>query len=250
MHVTTIKSTQGQVALSNIRPTGANPALTHIDVSVRGVQACAAFRTADILAALDATANADVKHRADAYADATRAESERDEWKARAEDAEAFGGAAVKRAEEAEAEALEQAKLVRTWADRADRAEEGLGEMRDAYRMLGASHALLLSERDEQRARAEKAEATVARVREATAIWGDRFRPAVLAALDPTPAFTLPTEAGVRFVATHKATGSQSVFKTFDGGTETAYIHNAGTYWVAEDLLRDFEDFRLIGADQ
>ena len=108
---------------------------------------------------------------------------------------------------------------------------------------------------DEWKARAEKAEATVAAVREHVEddhIWWPKSaqREGLRKILDPKPAFTLPTEAGARFEATHKGTGTRNEFVTFTDGSNAVYVLHEGTYWVAEDVMNGFEGFRLLGADQ
>ena len=98
--MTTINATEG-VARVHINASQIHD--SHTFIYFVESSAFAHVPTADLLAALDATANTDVKHRADAYEDATRAEqerneyrlkavaldAERDHWKARAEKAEA-----------------------------------------------------------------------------------------------------------------------------------------------------------------
>ncbi|MEW1813273.1 hypothetical protein AB0284_21530 [Pseudarthrobacter phenanthrenivorans] len=117
--------------------------------------------TADLLAALDATANTDVKHRADAYEDATRAQ---DELKAAREHYMAELAAVS-------ANRDENAKMLREVA-----------------------------------ARAEKAEAAIARVRDVRNEWSKTLGRSghvveIDGALADKPAFTLPTEAGSIIIA-------------------------------------------------
>ena len=153
------------------------------------------------------------------------------------------------RARVAEAEALEQAGLVRTWSDRAEKAEGDAREWKARAERWAESKESWKADAAEWQTRAEKAEATIERVREATAIWGgSQLRAAVLAALDPKPAFTLPTEAGTVIEATAKD-GSYCQFVTITGLSHPAYAMGESIYW-AEDVLGCFTGHRLLGADQ
>lgn len=108
----------------------------------------------------------------------------------------------------------------------------------------------LRAELKETRAELDEANATIARVREATAIWGDsQFRAAVLAALDPKPEFVLPTEAGAVIEYTdHDGTG-QRWFRTRD--TQRPWVDREGNTWHDAGVERDIAgDFKiLIGAE-
>ena len=163
--------------------------------------------TADLLAALDATANTDVAGMRRDLQDELRA-----------------------------ARVHYEGELSATRANRDENA-----------RLL--REALML--RDEWKARAEKAEATVAAVR----AWrdGEEQFDALDAILNPRPAFTLPTEVPARIEAKR------------DGKTYTFYLWTNGSgtsndlIWVDEDdwthslsparLLERFTDHRLIGAE-
>lgn len=162
--------------------------------------------TADLLAALDATANADVKHRATAYEDATRwqvaaEENERwaDECKARAEKAEAaLAGsegcrlATEKKLAEAETE-LEAWKHTVSVLD---------DDLRDSQELLGQRAVELHKSRAERDALAK----TVERVRKLTECGAHSLLPETIrAALDPEPA--LPKRSGEVIVATFKVAG-------------------------------------------
>ena len=152
------------------------------------------FATADLLAALDATANTDVKHRADAYEDATRwqtaaEENERwaDEWKRKAEESEANAAAQIETVGKLRAERDE-------WKARAER----WAESKESWKADAA----------EWQARAEKAEATVAAVakiakdmrtwgwQQKVQDWGEKLADTI----DPKP--ELPSHDGALIVAT------------------------------------------------
>jgi hypothetical protein len=172
------------------------------------------YRTADLLAALDATANTDVQHRADAYEDATR-------WQTAAEENERWADEWKRKAEESEANASAQIET--------------------------ASN--LRAERDEWKARAEKAEATIARV-EAVLDGAGAFTPTkdeIRAALDPKPAFTLPTEAGVKFEARY---GSEwETYTTYSDGNGNAIYRGDGGFNDGDYIMRCYVDHRLLGAE-
>ena len=201
--MTTINATEG-VARVHINASQIHD--SHTFIYFVESSAFAHVPTADLLAALDATANTDVADKCLAYA-ANVAES-RDEWKACAE----------------------------RWA-----------ESKESWKADAA----------EWQTRAEKAEAAVERVRELAERWRT---PELLAALDPKPAFTLPTEAGVRFTA--KRTGwpdDASEFVTLSDGNGKAfyfipddpdgYTDEESRIWPAEGVMSKWTDHRLIGAE-
>ena len=175
------------------------------------------YRRAELLAALGAVSTADMAR------EIAEAQRGADEWRARAEEA--------------------------------DLALKGRNEAQDRAEVARANAVALAAERDHWQARAEKAEATIAAVREHVEddhIWWPKSaqREGLRKILDPKPAFTLPTEAGARFEATHKGTGTRNEFVTFTDGSNAVYVLHEGTYWVAEDVMNGFEGFRLLGADQ
>ena len=152
-------------------------------------------KTADLLAALDATANTDV---AGMRRDLIVAENAADEWKARAEKAEAALDAVAASAREMRAAA--------------DRATDGRAKF--AWNSAAG--------------------------------WIERN-------LDGTtfePAFVLPTEAGAQFTAVHKASGHRETFTTITDGLTAYYlVPVAMTLWTVPQVMRDFTDHRLIGAE-
>ena len=109
---------------------------------------------------------------------------------------------------------------------------------------------------DDWKARAEKAEATVERVRKwAVFNLSDAHHKALLKNIDP-PAFTLPTEAGARFDARYNEScmgmaGQSTVFTTLAGMSDPRYVadDDPTIIYTADEVRRDFEDFRLIGAE-
>lgn len=117
------------------------------------------------------------------------------------------------------------------------------------------AHRSAKAERDEWKARAEKAEAAIQRAREAADEAGGWLAPGLIEkALSDKPAFTLPTEAGARFEARMKQDPEQTrTFTTFVGSPgEVVYAYFTGQYgWYtydANDVFEDFTDHRLIGA--
>lgn len=118
----------------------------------------------------------------------------------------------------------------------------------DMARVIGEAQ----REANEWKARAEKAEAVIERVRALT-VDGDGewiHRGDLRGALDPKPAFTLPTEAGARFKAVDNC-GKRSVFEAVHDGPDIHYL-NRRTYviWSGENVMDYCTDHRLIGADQ
>lgn len=208
--------------------------------------------TADLLAALDATANADVKHRATAYEDATRwqvaaEENERwaDECKARAEKAEAaLAGsedcrlATEKKLAEAETE-LEAWKHTVSVLD---------DELRDSQELLGQRAVELHKARAERDALAK----TVERVRKLTECGAHSLLPETIrAALDPKPAFVLPTEVPARIVAEEPLYGTEHEFTLWsDGKGGTSWWHDCedadeeDALYSGVRLMREFENHR------
>lgn len=113
------------------------------------------------------------------------------------------------------------------------------------------------AERDEARHYAESyqlrafaAEAKVSRVHTVLDGIGRNsvFVDEVRKALDPAPEFTLPTEAGVAFEAMAEDR-TYCQFVTVVGLSHPAYALGESIYW-AEDVMNDFTDHRLLGADQ
>jgi hypothetical protein len=108
---------------------------------------------------------------------------------------------------------------------------------------------------DEYRHRAEaaeanlaEAEATIERVNGATAIWGDGFRPAVLAALTPPKPFELPTEVPARIEA--KQDGRTYVLDLWvDGDGGTLWFGRGCAPISASQVMADFTGHRLLDGE-
>ena len=226
--MTTIKSPlAGTRAVLRLNEEAAPEGCVSVMIDLRDGRAFAVpVPTADLLAALDATANTDVAGMRRDLQDELRA-----------------------------ARVHYEGELSATRANR----DENARLLREA-----------LTLRDEWKARAEKAEATVDAVRELLAEadrielppmgaqfamkagqWFDKLRTTI----DPAPVFELPTEAGVRFDARMKCDPETvKTFSTFISGPgrPVIYGYDNGEYgWAAYDeqqVLADFTDHRLIGA--
>ena len=214
------------------------------------------FRRADLLAALDATANTDVKHRADAYEDATRAERQRDEWKACAAK---YDDLAKDLAADLKAVAAERDH----WKFRSEAAEASAAELGAKLEKVTGSADAWWSEYDaelkahaETKARAEKAEAAVVKVMAWAHDWRDEYGreafkelDAILDPLRPKPAFTLPTEAGAVVEYTDHGGATQRWFRTRD--SQRPWVDREGNTWHDAGLERDVAgSFTvLIGAE-
>jgi hypothetical protein len=174
---------------------------------------------ADLLTALDATANTDVKIRVDVYAKLTEAEDELRTLRATAKHT-------TELTERAEAMAANWERLANTHLEQKHAMEDKL----------------------------EAAEAKLARVREIIVTQIDphhqgvvvaaRVAESIRAALaDPEP-FVLPTEAGARFIARH-GNGAESEFITYSSGDDAIYS-GVGTMWTAKAVMDKFTGHRLI----
>lgn len=141
-----------------------------------------------------------------------------------------------RRVEEAEAESLEQARLVRTWADRAEKAERAEANWKLAFK-----------NRDDEVTRLQGIVDAVIEWRD-----GEEQFDKLDAILNP-PAFTLPTEAGARFEADLTQNGETRTFTTFVGWDTTIYSYEDPRYgWYtydAEGVFDDFTNHRLIGPE-
>lgn len=158
---------------------------------------------------------------------------------------------------------VEGVRFVR--ATRAERAEAALAactercneHVQEASERAEVAHAkavALAAERDHWKARAEKAEAAITRMREWRDFHGSGMTAAARedfdATLDPKPAFTLPTEAGARFTAVDNC-GKRSVFEAVHDGPDIHYL-NRRTYviWSGGNVMDYCTDHRMVGADQ
>ena len=99
-------------------------------------------------------------------------------------------------------------------------------------------------------ARAEKAEATIARVRELD--WrgnytADYVQNKIAAALDPKPAFVLPTEAGAGICARIRTSHEEEELRLFSTGLWMSAYN--GAFYTPESVMDNFTDHRLIGAE-
>ena len=197
----------------------------------------------ELLAALDATPNAEVAKLpvtaeqynttvTELHAKISRAHSGKDSWKRKAQELEASRD---------------------EWKARAER----WAESKESWKADAA----------EWQTRAEKAEATVAKVNLALSRHPEPcadtefscgWKSAVLevvAAVTPAPAFTLPTEAGARFEATMKQDPAQTrTFTTYAGTDDCLYSYDDPKYgrytYTAAEAKEHFTDHRLLGADQ
>jgi hypothetical protein len=188
--------------------------------------------------------------------------------------------AATQRAEAAEAEALEQAKLVRTFADRAEAAAEQ-DDYKSRFRTLQGHYSNLLARESDAIGRAEKAEArladltehdsdvvtdltrrlgiidlklasaeaTIQRVRELAMGDNELIHAADLArALDLVPPFTLPTEVPATIEAVRD--NAKRNLTLWGNGTET-YWRDEFTHqqWTPKGVMEHFTAHRLLGAE-
>jgi hypothetical protein len=169
-------------------------------------------------------------------------------------------------AAEAEAAGLDE------WHKCAEAAEKERDEYKAKGEWLEGEWSAVKANRDhimkgfqEFKDRAEDAEATIQQVREYVASHLDphhqasvvaaRVAEGVRAILDPVPPFTLPTEAGARFTANvvKADTGSSRTFTTLVGHDAPLYAYETGNGWhtyTAKEVMHDFTDHRLIGADE
>ena len=123
------------------------------------------------------------------------------------------------------------------------------------WRRLAQERKTAADERAEWKARAEKAEASLDAAREIIArvrallvfgtIEGDELR----TALDPKPAFILPTEAGAGIRCTGPTESGLSYFTEMRLFSDGRWRDSEGCAWDAETVLDTFWDFRLIGAE-
>jgi hypothetical protein len=162
--------------------------------------------------------------------------------------------AATQRAEAAEAEALEQASLVRTFADRAEAAEAKLAEAERDLRLVRAEVQQIKLLEAEEHKRAEAAEAAVQRVRDLD--WfghysADYVRGLIAKALDPVPPFTLPTTVPATIKATNKGDGRTVRLDLWTDG-DGSFVWDTSAYgrYTPEGVLEHFTGHRLIGADE
>lgn len=180
------------------------------------------YKRADLLDALGAVSTADMAR------EIGEARNDAREWKARAERATEALGASQERCNEHVQEASERAEVAR------------------------AKAVALAAERDHWQDRAEKAEAAIDRVTALTQCGAHSLLPeTILSALADQPAFTLPTEAGA-FVSARNEYGDRYEFEMWTNGADSRWMDTSGGYspLTATELLDEFTDHRLIGADQ
>lgn len=155
--------------------------------------------------------------------------------------------AAIARAEEAEADSLEQAKLVREWADRAEKAEDG---SRWAHAELAKAEAKLdlidkFLECHQVVPLPEGYDGL--RIRYDNIIRD--MRRAHAGEPDPEP-FELPTKAGVSFECKDYESGNV-IFRTLShpsGGFVYEY-EETGILWSGKSVMEEMTDHRLIGSE-
>jgi hypothetical protein len=161
--------------------------------------------------------------------------------------------------EDAEDEALEQAKLVGTWADRAENAEAQRDAFERQLRNIEDLNCFLVAgsvDADNRAKQAEaklaEAEATIGRVKAAVAgLSCGCARAAVSDALGLTKPFVLPTEVPARIVAVKSSTGDEKELTLFTDGDTTwwADIEDWGPFWTRSQVMDQFTGHRLLDGD-